>query len=198
MAEDALPIIAARSRSPMKFFLLVFALSLPFWLAGALTSLQLLPALPISALMFVCPVVAAAIFVYREDGSTGVKELLKRAFDFKRVKAKVWYVPTILLMPCIMVLSYVALRLMGVPLPAPQFSIGTTTTRAERLRRDPLPRYDRPHLANVSDQRFVLRSTRDGPAHCDCGGCRGHRVGTTNTGSVQQYLIEKTNLSTSF
>ncbi len=125
MTEDALPVIASRSRSPLRFFLLVFALSLPFWLAGALTSLQLLPALPVSALGFLCPMTAAAIFVYLENGSAGVKGLLKRAFDFKRVKAKIWYVPTILLMPCIMVLSYVALRLMGVPLPTPQFSVGT-------------------------------------------------------------------------
>jgi len=41
------------------------------------------------------------------------------------VTAKIWYVPIILLMPCIMVLSYAAIRLMGVPLPAPPFSVGT-------------------------------------------------------------------------
>jgi uncharacterized protein len=122
--ENSLPIIASPSRSPLRFFLLVFALSLPFWVAGALTSFQLLPALPLSALSFLCPVTAAAICVYRENRFAGVKELLERAFDFKRVKAQIWYVPTILLMPCIMALSYVALRLMGVPLPAPQFSLG--------------------------------------------------------------------------
>jgi membrane protease YdiL (CAAX protease family) len=125
MTEDAFTTIASRSRSPLRFFLLVFALSLPFWLAGTLTSSQLLPALPVSALAFLCPVTAAAIFVYGEDKSAGVKELLKRAFDFKRVKAKIWYVPIILLMPCIMVLSYGAIRLTGVPLPAPAFSVGT-------------------------------------------------------------------------
>jgi CAAX protease family protein len=125
MAEDSLPLIASRSRSPLRFFLLVFALSLPFWLAGTLTSFQLLPSLPVSALMFLCPATAAAIFVYRENKSAGVKAWLQRAFDFKRVKAKIWYVPIILLMPCIMVLSYGAIRLTGVPLPAPQFSVGT-------------------------------------------------------------------------
>ena len=104
--------------------MLVFVLSLPFWLAGILTSFQLLPALPISALGFLCPVIAATIMVYREKRAAGVKELLKRAFDFKRVKAPIWYVPTFLLMPGIMVLSYVVMRLQGVPLPAPQFSIG--------------------------------------------------------------------------
>ncbi len=105
--------------------MLVFALSLPFWVAGTLTSFQLFPALPISALMFVCPMTAAAILIYREHTFAGVKEWLAGAFDFKRTKAKIWYVPTMLLMPGIMVLSYSALRLMGVSVPAPAFSIGT-------------------------------------------------------------------------
>lgn len=51
--------------------------------------------------------------------------LLKRSFDFGRAKAKIWYAPAILLMPCIMVLSYVAMRQMGVTLPVPEFSLIT-------------------------------------------------------------------------
>lgn len=125
MTEDPFGVSTVRSTSLLTFFLLVFALSLPFWLAGALTAFQLLPSLPVSALMVVCPVTAAVILVSREHPSGGVKELLERAFDFQRVKAKRWYGPTILLMPGIMVLSYSTLRLMGVPLPAPVFSVGT-------------------------------------------------------------------------
>jgi uncharacterized protein len=105
---------------------LTFALSIPFWIAGALTNIQLLPGIPISAFGIICPVGAAAILVYRENGRASVVALLKRSFDFKRVKATIWYVPTILLMPGIMVLSYVAMRLMGVQLPYPQFSFATT------------------------------------------------------------------------
>lgn len=125
MTEDSFTIIASRNKSPLRFFLLVFALALPFWLAGALTAFQLLPALPTSALAVLCPVTAAVILTSREHTSAGIKEFLKRAFDFKRVQAKIWYVPIILLMPCIMVLSSGAIRLMGVPLPVPQFSLGT-------------------------------------------------------------------------
>ena len=40
---------------PVQFFLLVFALSVVFWLLGAVTDLQLLPGLPISALALFCP-----------------------------------------------------------------------------------------------------------------------------------------------
>lgn len=69
---------------PLKFFLLVFALSVPFWLLGAVTDLQLLPGLPMSALALFCPVTAAAILLYRENGTAGVIQLLKRAFDYQR------------------------------------------------------------------------------------------------------------------
>ena len=119
-------LIAARvRRSPLTYFALTFALSIPFWVAGALTTFQLLPALPVSALGLLCMTGGASILVYRERGFSGVAELLKRSFDFKRVKAKAWYVPAILLMPCITVLSFVAMRLTGVALPAPQFPVST-------------------------------------------------------------------------
>ncbi len=112
-----------RTRSPLAFFVLVFALSIPFWVAGALTARQLLPALPISALGFLCPGLAAAILVRRERGSAGVGELLKRSFDFGRIRAKAWLVPVICLEPGIMVLSYGVIRLTGVPIPPPQVSL---------------------------------------------------------------------------
>jgi membrane protease YdiL (CAAX protease family) len=114
------PFITER-RSPPKFFLLVFALSIPLWLIGAVTPLQLLPGLPVSSLMSFCPLIAASILVYREDKTAGVTELLKRSFDYRRIRAKVWYVPTVLLMPGIAILVYGLMRLVRLPLPAPQF-----------------------------------------------------------------------------
>jgi uncharacterized protein len=102
---------------------LVFTLSVPFYLAGVLTTIQLLPGLPVSSLMFVCPVTAALILVYREDQSAGVIGLLKRSFDYKRISAWIWYVPIILLEPGVMALSFGLMRLIGVPLPAPQFTV---------------------------------------------------------------------------
>ena len=123
---DGLRPVASNRRSPLTYFALTIALSIPFWAAGAMTNFQLLPAIPVSALGFVCMVGAASILVYRENGRVSVAELLKRSFDVKRVRTKLWYAPTILLMPCIMILSYVAMRLMGIPLPAPQLSFITT------------------------------------------------------------------------
>lgn len=123
---DGLNRSSPRNRSALAYFGLTFALSVPFWIVGALTKFQILPSIPVSALGLVCMVGAASVLVYRENGWSGVLELLKRSFDFKRVKAKIWYLPTFLLMPCIMVLSYVVMRLMGVALPAPQLSLATT------------------------------------------------------------------------
>jgi hypothetical protein len=64
---DAAPAVegAPPIRSPLKFFLLVFALSAPFWLAGGLTDLQLMPGLSASALMAFCPLAAALLLVHR-------------------------------------------------------------------------------------------------------------------------------------
>jgi len=115
--------IAGLSRSPLKFFLLVFALAIPFYMAGALANYQLLPGVPLSGLGVLCPVGAAAILVYYRKGIAGVKQLLNRSFDFKRVKAKIWYVPLTFLMPCVMLISYVVMRLTGLQLPTPQFSV---------------------------------------------------------------------------
>jgi membrane protease YdiL (CAAX protease family) len=114
------------SKSPLKFFLLVFALSVPLWLIDALAPLDLLPGFPATTLNVFCPLIAASILVYREDRedkTAGVVELLKRSFDYRRISAKVWYIPTVLLNPGIAVLAYGLMRLWRVPLPAPQFSV---------------------------------------------------------------------------
>jgi len=115
---------APLKRSPLAFFVLVFALALPFWLLGAFVKNVPLPInLPISALQFICPLIAALILVYREEKLGGVERLLKRVFDFKRIKHKIWYIPTIFLMPLNMVLSYGVMLLLGRSLPEPFLSL---------------------------------------------------------------------------
>ena len=119
LACDGAPL----SRSPLKFFLLVFTLSVPFWLIGGVTDLQLMPGLSVSALMTFCPMVAALIFVHRERGTSGVVALLRRSFDSERIKAKRWYAPILLLMAGVNVAVYGLMRWMDMPLPAPQIGI---------------------------------------------------------------------------
>jgi membrane protease YdiL (CAAX protease family) len=107
----------------MRFFLLVFALSIPFWLAGAMSDLQLMPGLSVSALMAFCPIAAALILVHRERGSAGVTELLKRSFDFKRIRSKRWYIPVLFLFAGVNVAVYGLMRWLDMPLPAPQILV---------------------------------------------------------------------------
>lgn len=123
MNRDLSNTVPAEKRSQLAFFALVFALSIPFWIAGAVTSFRLLPGLPVSALIFVCPGTAALILVYRRSDREGVIELLKRGGDYGRIKAGKWLAPVILLMPTIMILSYLWMRWTGTPLPIPHVSI---------------------------------------------------------------------------
>jgi membrane protease YdiL (CAAX protease family) len=83
----------------------------------------LLPGIPISALGLFCIAGAAFMLVYRESGLSGVVGLLKRCLDIRGVRNKIWLLPTFLLMPGVMVLSYLVMRFMGVAVPAPQFSL---------------------------------------------------------------------------
>lgn len=107
----------------MTFFLLVFALAIPFLVIGAVTGIQLLPGLPVAALMAVCPAAAALILAHREGGAPGAKMLLKRAFDCRRIRAKIWYAPILLLMPVVMALSFGAMRWSGTSVPAPKTTV---------------------------------------------------------------------------
>ena len=96
-------------RSPLRFFVLVFALSIPIWLIQPRDW-------PISASVG-APLIAALILVYREEGGGGVKRLLSRVFDQRRIRKGIWYGPIILLMPVIYLLTYGVISLMGLPLP---------------------------------------------------------------------------------
>jgi hypothetical protein len=76
--------------------------------------------------MAFCPLIAASILVYREGKITDMTELLKRSFDSRRIRAKVWYIPAVFLMPGIAVLAYGLMRWLQFPLPTPQFSVLST------------------------------------------------------------------------
>ncbi|MGE7183230.1 CPBP family intramembrane glutamic endopeptidase [Peribacillus sp. NPDC006672] len=119
------------NRSPWIFFLLVFILAIPFWLFGMEAEQffrkEIPINLPISALMFVCPMIAALILAYRNNGADEIKHLLKESFN-KRIDRKIWYVPIFLLMPIIMILAYVLMNLMWNAVPNLQFSISNILT----------------------------------------------------------------------
>jgi hypothetical protein len=106
---------------PRDYFLLLGALTVPFYLLGA-RKLPLPVNLPASALAFVSSFGAAITLAHRHGGIEGVKELLKRAVDYRKIKNKIWYVPSLFLAPAIYGLSYAIMRWLGRPLPEPEFS----------------------------------------------------------------------------
>jgi len=106
-------------KSPYTFFVLVFALALPFWLLGALVKPLPPINLSFSALQIVCPITVAFILVYREEKLGGIRRLLKRVFAVKRTRHMIWYVPIVFLNPLIQLLSYGIMLLLGRSLPQP-------------------------------------------------------------------------------
>jgi uncharacterized protein len=111
---------ASSKRSPLRFFLLVFVLSLPLWVLGAFVGGKGLPMnmRVIELVGAFVPLIVALILVYREEKFGGVRMLLKRVFDYKRIKPRIWYVSIVFLMPILVLLIYGVMRLMGLPLPA--------------------------------------------------------------------------------
>lgn len=107
---------ASQEKLPLDYFALVFALAVPFWLFGG-SKLPLPINLPAGALVTVVPVTAASILVYRKSGIAGVKALLKKAVDYRRIKRKVWILPALVLPPALYLGSYAVMRLTGMPLP---------------------------------------------------------------------------------
>ena len=110
-------------RSPLSFVVLVFALSVPLWLLGWKYRVEILPGLPLSAIMVVAPVAAALMLVARQSGRAAVLAHLAKSFDARRIAPRYWYLPIILLQPAIAVASYGLMRALQVPLPSPQLSL---------------------------------------------------------------------------
>jgi membrane protease YdiL (CAAX protease family) len=72
---------------------------------------------PVSALgLTFIPLIAATLLVHREE-RLGVRRLLSRVFDQRRIRKRIWYVPIIFLMPLIYLLTYWVMRLARLPLP---------------------------------------------------------------------------------
>ena len=102
---------------PHRFFGILYLLSIPFWLFGALISTELLPGLPVSAAMAICPTLAGAVLVGRTGGASALWTYFRKAFDLSGMRFWVWLV-AMGTMPAVMILSGIILIALGVSLPA--------------------------------------------------------------------------------
>jgi len=112
-------------RSLLNFFLLLFGLSIPFWILGAIYDVQIFPGFKLFQLPLAMPMVAAVILIYLENGKSGLINLMKRTYDFRNIKSKVWYLPIVFIFPTIGFLDYWILHLSGTSIPSPHLSIIT-------------------------------------------------------------------------
>ncbi len=99
------------------FFGLVFLLSLPFWVLGAVSDATVTDALSVASLMVVAPFLAAVILTWRAGGRWGVRALLARAVDPRLPRGARWYLPVLLLMPAAILVEVGLLHLMGREVP---------------------------------------------------------------------------------
>ncbi len=112
------------SRPILKFSLLELFLSIPFWAIVALAHAHVIPDLQmLNAAWSLTPMMAALILVYRENKTTGVKALFSRCFDYRRIKARAWYLPVFLLFPFIVFGQYALALLSGKQPSAPHLTL---------------------------------------------------------------------------
>lgn len=104
-----------RARSPRKFFALVFALSIPIWLVEP-------EEWPITAAVG-APLLAGLLRAYGENGFAGMRSLFGRVFDYRWISNRIWYLPALLLMPVLSLVSYTVMRLAGLSLRAEPYNL---------------------------------------------------------------------------
>ena len=109
------------NKQPLKFFLIVFGLSIPFWVIDFVVGAKRTSLLNFSIIDIITafiPLIVACSLIYQEEGKSGVYRLFKRIFDFSRVTNKLWYLPIIFLPFFIYFLIYIVILALGLSLPA--------------------------------------------------------------------------------
>ncbi len=102
--------IASGRRSIVGFFVLTFVYTIPTYVLIGLTSkgIILSPEMVFSfiPLSLFAPIGAAITLSYRNRGKKGVKKLLKRTFDYKRIKNRRWLAGSFLATPLLFLLVW--------------------------------------------------------------------------------------------
>ncbi|MFZ1676763.1 MAG: CPBP family intramembrane glutamic endopeptidase [Saprospiraceae bacterium] len=106
------------NKSPLKFFLIVYGLSIPLWILETMIDVKGLPLdIPITDIVAAfTPLFAACILIYKEEGRWGINKLFIRITDFHKITRKIWYVPIIFLPFLMYFLIYLIIHFMGLPM----------------------------------------------------------------------------------
>nr|MBO2500003.1 CPBP family intramembrane metalloprotease [Acidimicrobiia bacterium] len=100
--------------SAARFFLLTAACALPLWLLGGQRRLlgDLGVGLPLSALVFLAPLVSALVLVGRREGWPGIRRLLGSTLEAGAVRGR-WLAVTLALLPALYAASFLFHRAAG-------------------------------------------------------------------------------------
>ncbi len=109
---------SSKGKSPLAFLFLSIAIYLPF---AIYANVQVFPNWSLVNFGAFIPMLVALILVYRENGTASMVELLKRPFDYKRIKSKIWYLPIFLLIPFTVLIQYGLALIFGLPVSSPSF-----------------------------------------------------------------------------
>jgi hypothetical protein len=107
-------------RSAFLFIALVYLLTLPWWLLSLFVTLDGLPDnLPITDIgATFMPTLAALILVFRDAGLSGVRALLARVLDWRKIKSAGSLAVIPVLPLGLYCLTYLIMRAAGLPVPA--------------------------------------------------------------------------------
>jgi hypothetical protein len=122
----AMRTLASPLKSSLYFCLAVFTFSLFLWLLEDMVgegALGIPINLPVSSLMAFFPLITACIFAYGKDKGKEIRNLFKRLIDWSPIRRKVWYLPALLLIPAVLLASYLFMSLMNYPLPKPDLHL---------------------------------------------------------------------------
>jgi hypothetical protein len=101
---------------------LAFIICWPIYILGELASENIIFPSEMELLFLTiagfAPIVAALVLTFKESGWDGAKKLIGRSFDYKRVAKKIWYVPTLFLLPFVLILALGLMVLIREPIPA--------------------------------------------------------------------------------
>lgn len=115
---------AIKNKYITRFFGLTILFTLPAYILIALTGMSIILSpemvfsfIPLSVL---APLGAASYLTYKKSGWKAVKKLLRRSFDYKRIKEQKGYLLTLLLMPILFLISWGTATILEMELsPAP-------------------------------------------------------------------------------
>jgi len=117
----------AKGKFPLAFFVLTFIITLPVYMLVYLASQGIIfPSEMAFLFIFIAapaPIAVALALTFKENGWDGAKKLMGRSFDYKRIAKKIWYVPTLFLLPLVFILALGLMVLIGKPIPAAQFPV---------------------------------------------------------------------------